>query len=289
MSTQTVRLFEVGPRDGLQDIPLAVSTEDKIELINRLSETGLTHIEATAFVSPKWIPQMADAAKVLNGIERKPGVRYTALVPNMDGYLRARNAGVDEVAVFTAASETFCQKNINCTLADSLKRFQPIIKAANQDDIPVRGYLSCVIACPFEGNIPPHVVAETANALRNLGCYEISLGDTIGAGTPESIAAMLDAVVKSVPADDLAGHYHDAGNRALSNIEKSLSYGIRIFDCAVGGLGGCPNAPGAKGNVDTFVLVERLRTLGFETGVSLTKLSSAQDLALSIKREGQAA
>lgn len=272
-----VRIFEVGPRDGLQNEARNIPTADKIHLIDLLSETGLTHIEATSFVSPKWVPQMADAADVMAGIARKPGLRYAALTPNLKGYERARTAGADEVAIFGAASETFSQKNINCSIAESLERFGPVMEAASADGLPVRGYVSCVVACPYEGAVAPAAVARVVEALFALGCYEVSLGDTIGAGTPDSIDAMLDVVLPVAPAEKLAGHYHDTGGMALKNIGVSLDRGLAVFDSAVGGLGGCPYAPGAKGNVATGAVVRHLGTLGVETGIDLEKLGEAED------------
>lgn len=289
MTSKHVRLFEVGPRDGLQNQPAQIATEQKIELVDVLSECGLNRIEVTAFVSPKWIPQLADGAEVLAGIKRESGVRYSALTPNMEGYKRARDAGVDEVAVFAAASETFSQKNIHCSIMQSFERFEPVLQAAQEDDIPVRGYVSCVVACPYEGAIIPSDVARVSRALFEIGCYEISLGDTIGVGSPETVGAMLNAVVDVVPAQNLAGHFHDTGDKALANIEESLRFGLRVFDGAVGGLGGCPYAPGAKGNVDTGLVVHRLSELGFETGVNLDKLKKAERLALALKQQGEAA
>lgn len=289
MTSKHVRLFEVGPRDGLQNQPAQIATEQKIELVDVLSECGLNRIEVTAFVSPKWIPQLADGAEVLAGIKRESGVRYSALTPNMEGYKRARDAGVDEVAVFAAASETFSQKNIHCSIMQSFERFEPVLQAAQEDNIPVRGYVSCVVACPYEGAIIPSDVARVSRALFEIGCYEISLGDTIGVGSPETVGAMLNAVVDVVPAQNLAGHFHDTGDKALANIEESLRFGVRVFDGAVGGLGGCPYAPGAKGNVDTGLVVRRLTELGYETGVDLTKLKKAERLALALKQQGEAA
>lgn len=276
MSIQAVRIFEVGPRDGLQNEKAIIATADKIRLIDLLSDTGLTHIEAASFVSPKWVPQMANSAEVMAGIAREPGVRYAALTPNVKGYERARDAGVDEVAVFAAASETFSQKNINCSIAESLARFEPLMAMAKADALPVRGYVSCVVACPYEGEIAPQAAADVVARLFELGCYEVSLGDTIGAGTPETIAAMLEAVLKRAPVERLAGHYHDTGDRALANIETSLTLGLAAFDSAVGGLGGCPYAPGAKGNVATGLVVRRLTQLGIETGVDLDRLGAAE-------------
>jgi hydroxymethylglutaryl-CoA lyase len=271
----SVTIYEMGPRDGLQNEKEIIATADKIHLIDLLSEAGFSKIEATSFVSAKWIPQMADAAEVLAGITRKPGVTYGVLTPNLKGFEAALAAGADEVAIFASASESFSQKNINCSIDESFERFVPVIAAANAAGIPVRGYVSCAIACPYEGAIAPDDVARVASRLMQAGCYQVSLGDTIGAGTPATIAAMLTAVIKLVPASDVAGHYHDTGDNALSNVAASLDFGIRTFDSAVGGLGGCPYAPGAKGNVATGPLVAMLEAKGFQTGIDLVKLDKA--------------
>lgn len=270
-----VTIYEVGPRDGLQNEKEIIPTEDKVTLINLLSEAGFRKIEAASFVSPKWVPQMADSAEVMAGIKRYPGVVYGALTPNMKGFEASIAAKADEVAIFASASEGFSQKNINCSIEESFTRFTPLVEAAKAEGIPVRGYVSCVVACPYDGPIAPAAVANVAERLFAMGCYEISLGDTIGAGTPETVAAMLDTVVSILPASQLAGHYHDTGGNALANVEVSLERGIRTFDSAVGGLGGCPYAPGAKGNVATGPLVERLASLGFETGINPDKLLEA--------------
>lgn len=271
-----VRIYEVGPRDGLQNEKAIIPTEKKIALIDLLSLTGFEKIEATSFVSPKWVPQLADAEEVLAGIMRAPGVTYAALTPNMKGFERALAARADEVAIFGAASETFSQKNINCSIAESLERFGPIMDAAKAAGIPVRGYISCVAGCPYEGDIAPAAVRDVAERLLAMGCYEISLGDTIGKGTPETISAMLKAVLEAVPADKLAGHYHDTDNRALDNVRASLECGLRVFDSAVGGLGGCPYAPGAKGNVSTTALAHMLEAEGWRTGLDFEKLAAAE-------------
>jgi hydroxymethylglutaryl-CoA lyase len=271
-----VRIYEVGPRDGLQNETAIIPTEKKIALIDLLSLTGFEKIEATSFVSPKWVPQLADAEDVLAGITRAPGVTYAALTPNLKGFERALAAGADEVAIFGAASETFSQKNINCSIAESLERFGPIMDAASTAGIPVRGYISCVAGCPYEGDIAPSAVRDVAERLQAMGCYEISLGDTIGKGTPETISAMLEAVLGAVPADRLAGHYHDTNNRALDNVRASLGFGLRTFDSAVGGLGGCPYAPGAKGNVSTTALARMLEAEGWRTGLDFERLAAAE-------------
>lgn len=271
-----VRLYEVGPRDGLQNEKAVIPTVKKIALIDLLAEAGFDHIEATSFVSPKWVPQLADAEAVLAGIDRKPGVTYAALTPNLKGFERALAAKAGEVAIFGAASETFSSKNINCSIAESLERFVPIMEAAKRAGIPVRGYVSCVVACPYEGVIAPQAVADVAATLIAMGCYEVSLGDTIGHGTPETVTAMLEAVLRAVPAEKLAGHYHDTNNRALDNVRASLDLGLRTFDSAVGGLGGCPYAPGAKGNVSTTALATMLAAEGWETGIDMGKLAIAE-------------
>jgi len=270
-----VRIVEVGPRDGLQNEKGEVPTAVKLELIERLADAGLRAIEATAFVSPKWIPQMADHTEVLERIRRKPGVSYPVLTPNLKGFEAARAAGATEVAVFGAASESFSKKNINCSIAESLERFRPVVDAAIAADIKVRGYISCVVGCPYEGSVKPEMVAEVARALFDMGCYEISLGDTIGVGTPGKIRAMIDACATRVPADKLAGHYHDTYGQALANIYASLELGVATFDSSVSGLGGCPYAKGASGNVATEDVVYMLHGLGIETGIDLDKVVDA--------------
>lgn len=278
-----VTIFEVGARDGLQNEKTMIATEQKIELINQLSQCGFSKIEATAFVSPKWVPQMADAKQVMAGITRQAGIDYAVLTPNLKGYELAKNAKADEVAIFGSASEGFSKANVNASIAETIERFLPITKQAHEDGIPVRGYISCVTDCPYDGETPPDKVAWMAEQLFEAGCYEISLGDTIGQATPEKIDAMLHAVLNVVPAEKLAGHYHDTAGRALSNIEVSLEKGVRTFDTSVGGLGGCPYAPGAAGNVATGAVVEMLDKLGFVTGIDLTKLSEAENFALSLR------
>jgi len=271
-----VSIYEVGPRDGLQNEKEIVPTADKIALIDLLSEAGFRKIEATSFVSPKWVPQMADASEVMAGIKRRPGVTYGVLTPNMKGFEAALAAGANEVAIFASASETFSQKNINCSIEESFGRFAPVLEAARAAGLPVRGYVSCVVACPYEGPIAPAAVRAVVERLMAAGCHEVSLGDTIGAGRPETIAEMLEEVLRALPAERLAGHYHDTGNRALANVEASLGLGLRTFDSAVGGLGGCPYAPGAKGNVATGALVDLLQARGFETGIDRAKLAEAE-------------
>ena len=267
-----VRLVEVGPRDGLQNERGEVPTAVKVELIERLADAGLPAVEATAFVSPKWIPQMADHTEVLERIRRKPGVSYPVLTPNLKGFDAARAAGATEVAIFGAASEAFSQKNINCSIAESLDRFHPVVGEAKKHGIKVRGYVSCVLGCPYEGEIRPDRVSEVASALYEMGCYEVSLGDTIGTGTPGRTKAMIEACAKRVPLEKLAGHYHDTYGQALANIYASLEMGVATFDASVAGLGGCPYAAGASGNVATEDVVYLMNGLGVRTGVDLARL-----------------
>lgn len=280
--TDHVRIYEVGPRDGLQNEKRLIPARQKIELINLLSDAGFEKIEVTSFVSPKWVPQLADAAEVMAGITRRDGTDYAVLTPNLKGFERALEAGADEVAVFASASEGFSQKNINCSISESLARFEPLMAAAKDAGLPVRGYVSCVVACPYDGAVSPDAVRDVASALKDMGCYEISLGDTIGAGTPDTISRMLESVLKAVRAGELAGHYHDTGDKALGNVEASLALGLRTFDSAVGGLGGCPYAPGAKGNLSTTALVERLDQLGFHTGIDRSALLKAETFVAAI-------
>ncbi len=270
--SDAVTLVEVGPRDGLQNEPVLLPAETKIELISRLAACGFRRIEATAFVSPRWVPQMADHDTVMRALPEVAGLRYAALVPNLNGAEAAITAGAKELAVFTAASESFCKRNTNCTIAESLARFEPVLTLAAKHAIPVRGYVSCVTDCPYEGQIAPDAVARVVRALRDMGCYEIALGETLGRGTPERIGAMLDAVLAHIPAPMLAGHYHDTHGHALDSIELSWRRGLRVFDGAVGGLGGCPYAPGASGNVASEALVRLFDRLGVATGVDLQKL-----------------
>ena len=270
---RSVKIVEVGPRDGLQNEKQPVPTATKVELIRRLGASGLKTIEATAFVSPKWVPQMADNAAVMRGIERQPGVAYPVLVPNEQGLEAALEAGAREIAVFGAASEAFSQKNINCSIAESLERFRPVVAAAKKADVAVRGYVSCVLGCPYQGDVAPLAVAEVAWALYEMGCYEVSLGDTIGAGTPEKAKAMIEAVAKRVPLKKIAGHYHDTYGMAVANIYASLEMGIAAFDASVAGLGGCPYAAGASGNVATEDVVWLLNGLGIDSGIDLDLLA----------------
>ena len=280
---ETVEIFEVGPRDGLQNEARIIPAADKIALVDALSAAGFRRIEAASFVSPKWVPQMADGAEVLAGIARAEGVRYAALTPNLKGFERAVAAGVDEIAIFGAASDAFSRANINAGIAESLARFRPVVEAARHVDLPVRGYVSCVVDCPYDGAVPPGEVARVADALFAMGCYEISLGDTTGAGTPDSVARMLMAVREVVPAARLAGHYHDTHGRALDNIDVSLSLGLRVFDAAAGGLGGCPYAPGAAGNVATEAVARHLSALGHETGLDLAAVEAAARMATEMR------
>jgi hydroxymethylglutaryl-CoA lyase len=268
-------MVEVGPRDGLQNEPGTVSTETKIELIDRLAEAGLPVVEAGSFVSPKWIPQMADSGEVLAGIARRPGTRYAALTPNRMGFDRALAAKADEVAVFAAASESFSQRNLNCSIDESFDRFAGVCEAAAAHDIPVRGYVSCVLGCPYEGDVRPAAVAAVAERLRGLGCYEISLGDTIGVGTPARAQEMVEAVSRVVPAENLAAHFHDTYGQALANILAVLERGIAVIDSSVAGLGGCPYAKGASGNVASEDVLYMLDGLGIATGVDLDALAAA--------------
>ncbi|MFP5234401.1 MAG: hydroxymethylglutaryl-CoA lyase [Acidobacteriota bacterium] len=270
-----VRIVEVGPRDGLQNEHQSVSTDTKVEFIRRLAASGLKTIEATAFVSPKWVPQMADHAEVLRALDPAAGIVYPVLVPNLRGFEAAVAAGAREVAVFAAASETFSQKNINCSIAESLERFSPIFAAAKSAGIRVRGYVSCVLGCPYEGPIAPERVADVAEKLYQSGCYEISLGDTIGVGTPVRTQRLIDVVSKRVPIEHLAGHFHDTYGQALANIFAAMEMGLSVFDSSVSGLGGCPYAPGAAGNVATEDLLYMLNGMEIETGIDLNRLLEA--------------
>lgn len=271
----SVRIVEVGPRDGLQNEQQPISIADKIALIDALSNSGLSYIEAGSFVSPKWVPQMAGSTEVFAGIRRKSGITYAALTPNMQGFEAAMAAGVEEVAVFAAASESFSQKNINCNIRDSLQRFAPVMEAARARGIRVRGYVSCVLGCPYEGDITPDAVATVARELHQMGCYEVSLGDTIGVGTPGKAAALFNRVAADVPREQLAGHFHDTYGQALANIFASLQEGIAVFDSSVAGLGGCPYAKGASGNVATEDVLYMLNGLGIATGVDLDAVIAA--------------
>lgn len=280
---EAVEIVEVGPRDGLQNEKGVIATEDKIALIDLLSTAGFTRIETASFVSPKWVPQMADGADVMAGITRAEGVRYMALTPNMQGFERAVAARVDQVAVFAAASEGFSRANINATIDESLTRFAPVMSAARDHGIPVRAYVSCVTDCPYDGPVAPGAVADVAARLLDLGAVEISLGETLGHGTAGAVDAMLTAVIKRVPADLLAGHFHDTGGVALANIDLALSHGVRIFDAAVGGLGGCPYAKGAKGNVATERVMRHLEAAGYTTGLRPDVVDQAAEMARAMR------
>ncbi|MFM2057524.1 MAG: hypothetical protein RLY71_1909 [Pseudomonadota bacterium] len=289
--TNAVRIVEVGPRDGLQNEKQLVSTATKLELIRRLAAAGLRDIEATSFVSPKWVPQMADHAEIMAGLPSAaefPGVHYPVLTPNLKGFEAALAAGAREVAVFAAASEAFSQKNINCSIAESIARFEPIMAAAREAGVRVRGYISCVVGCPYQGEVAPAVVADIALRLHALGCFEVSLGDTIGVGTPASVLRMLEAVAAKVPVAQLAGHYHDTWGMAVANVFASYQFGLRAFDSSVAGLGGCPYAKGASGNVATEDLVYLLHGLGAQTGIDLDVLiDTAGWISAQLGREPQ--
>lgn len=270
-----VRLVEVGPRDGLQNEAQPISVADKVRLVNDLTEAGLAYIEVGSFVSPKWVPQMAGSAEVFAGIQQRPGVTYAALAPNLRGFEDALAAGVKEVAVFAAASEAFSQRNINCSISDSLQRFEPIMEAARSHGVRVRGYVSCVLGCPYEGKVSAEQVAPVARALHDMGCYEVSLGDTIGTGTAGDTRRLFDVVAAHVPREQLAGHFHDTYGQALANVYASLLEGISVFDGSVAGLGGCPYAKGATGNIASEDVVYLLQGLGIDTGIDLDRLIAA--------------
>ncbi len=278
-----VEIFEVGPRDGLQNEARAIPMREKIALIDLLSQAGFRRIEVASFVSPKWVPQMADSGQVLAGIQRGQGISYAALTPNMKGFEAAIAARADEIAIFASASEGFSRANLNASIEDSLARFAPVAEAAKAHGLPMRGYVSCVTDCPFDGAVAPQEVARVVAALRDLGTYEISLGDTIGQGRPERVDAMLQTVLEEMPALRLAGHFHDTSGRALENIEVSLARGLRVFDASVGGLGGCPYAPGAQGNVASEAVALRLDALGYETGLDGAVLAQAAEMARAMR------
>jgi len=276
-------IFEVGPRDGLQNEPRAIPVADKIALVEMLGRAGFRRIEMASFVSPKWVPQMAGSAAVFSGLARRPGIRYAALTPNLRGYRDAAAAGADEVAVFVSASEGFSRANTNASIDEAFGRAAEIAKAAKADGMPMRAYVSCVIECPYDGPVSPGDVARVVARLRDLGAYEISLGDTIGKGVPETVDAMLAAVLNEAEPAALAGHYHDTNGRALESVEVSLARGLRVFDAAVGGLGGCPYAPGAAGNVATEALAARLAQLGYATGLDAAVLAEAASMARAMR------
>ncbi len=278
-----VTLFEMAPRDGLQNEARMIAAADKIALVDRLSACGFSKIEVTSFVSPKWVPQMADAAEVLAGITRAPGTSYAALTPNLRGLEGAIEARADEVAIFASASEGFSRRNINCSIEESLARFAPVMEVAAERGLPVRGYVSCVTDCPYDGPVAPAEVARVAGRLLAMGCYEISLGDTIGAAVPETVGPMLDAVLAEIPAAQLAGHFHDTRGRALDNIRLCLERDVRVFDASVGGLGGCPYAPGAQGNVATEAVVALMESLGLETGLDGAALADVATFAQGMR------
>lgn len=285
-----VILHEVGPRDGLQNEKISIPAAVKVELIERLVATGITSIEATSFVSPKWVPQLADGAEVLAAVPRGTGLRYTALIPNLKGFEAARAAGADEVAVFVAASETFSRKNTNCSIVEALARFSPVLEAAGQLGMPVRGYISCIAGCPYEGAVAPAAVGDLAGKLRQMGCGLITLGDTIGIGTPRQIRAAIEAAAVHVPIESLVGHYHDTYGMAVANVYASLEMGLCRFDSSVAGLGGCPYAPGASGNVATEALVFLMEGMGLKTGIHLERLIAvAQWISAKINRLPQSA
>ena len=280
---EVATIVEVGPRDGLQNEPRPIPTGDKVALIDLLSASGLRRIEAASFVSPRWVPQMADGAAVMARIARPAGVRFGALVPNLQGYHAARAAGVDEVAIFAAASEAFSKANLNATIAESLARFAPVAAAAHADGVALRGYVSCVTDCPYAGAVAPEAVARVVAALRDLGCAEVSLGETLGRGRPEAVDAMLAAVLSEMAPARLAGHFHDTGGGALGNIDVALGHGLRVFDASAGGLGGCPYAPGAAGNVATEAVAAHLAARGFATGIDAAALARAAAFARSLR------
>lgn len=280
---RTVTLVEVGPRDGLQNEKAVIATQDKLALIERLADAGLTRIEATAFVSPKWVPQMADHDAVMRGARRRPGLTLSALVPNEKGAVAAIAAGAQELAVFASASESFARENTNCTIAESIERFGPVLALARTHRLPVRGYVSCAVDCPYEGPIAPAMVRAVAERLLDIGCAEIAVADTIGRGTPERVDAMLAEVIEAIPVGQLACHFHDTSGQALANIDVALGHGIRIFDSAIGGLGGCPYAPGAAGNVATERVIGHLASRGYDTGVDPDKLAVARAFASGLK------
>lgn len=281
-----VKIYEVSPRDGLQNEAAFVSTDDKVHLVNLLTRAGFSSIEVTSFVSPRWVPQMADAADVMRSITRVEGTIYGALTPNVRGFENALEAGATEVAVFIAASETFSQKNTNCSIDVSFSRVKEVVARAVQAGIPVRGYVSCVLGCPYEGDIKPEAVLAVSERLLECGCYEVSLGDTVGQGAPDTTAILLDELVKLIQPSLLAGHFHDTRQQAIENVRVALDYGLRTFDSAMAGLGGCPYAPGASGNVDTSLVVKKLIDWGYETGIDTSELQVAADFAKLLKTRG---
>ena len=286
MLPEQVRIVEVGPRDGLQNEQGQVRAEDKVALVDALVAAGLKHVEVGSFVSPRWVPQMADSSAVFAAIARAPGVTYAALTPNLQGFEAAIAAGASEVAVFAAASESFSQRNINCSIAQSLQRFEPVLAAAVAQGIKVRGYVSCVLGCPYEGDVAPERVRDVADAMLQMGCYELSLGDTLGIGTPGAARRLIDTVAQRVPREQLAGHFHDTYGQAVANIYACLLEGVQVFDSSVAGLGGCPYAPGASGNVATEDVLYLLHGLGISTGVGLDRVVQAgQAIMLALGRQ----
>ena len=279
---EKISIFEVGPRDGLQNIKNEIPINRKIELIDILSATGIKKIECGSFVSAKWVPQMRGTDQIFQEILRKDGVKYTALTPNLKGFENAMSVKVDEIAVFAAASETFSQKNVNCSIAESLERFEDIFKKARQKKIPVRGYVSCIVECPYEGKVKPEKVLEVTSRLLDMGCYEVSLGDTIGKGTPKTVETLLKVICENLHAQQLAGHFHDTSDTAIKNVEIALKYGITTFDTAIGGLGGCPYAPGAKGNLSTVQLINAIGINSFIGALDLEKLLYAEKYLTSM-------
>ena len=277
-----ISIFEVGPRDGLQNIKKEIPINRKIELIDILSTTGIKKIECGSFVSAKWVPQMKGTDQIFQKIFRKDGVKYTALTPNLKGFENAMIVKVDEIAVFAAASETFSQRNVNCSIAESLERFEDIFKKAKQKKIPVRGYVSCIVECPYEGIVKPEKVLEVTSRLLEMGCYEVSLGDTIGKGTPKTVDALLKVICENLHAQQLAGHFHDTSDTAIKNVEIAMKYGITTFDTAIGGLGGCPYAPGAKGNLSTVQLINAIGINSFIGALDLEKLLYAEKYLTSM-------
>ncbi len=280
---EKITIVEMSPRDGLQNEKSPISTANKIALVDQLSDCGFTRIEVSSFVSPKRIPQLADAIDVMSGITRNHSVSYAVLTPNLRGFQTAIKVKADEVAIFTSASEGFCRENINCSIDESLVRFAPVLNAARALNIPVRGYVSCVTDCPYDGPTQPSQVADVSAKLIELGCFEVSLGDTLGVGMPDAVAEMLSAVTARVSPSLLAGHFHDTNNNALNNIRVSLEAGLKVFDSSAGGLGGCPYAPGAKGNVATEQVVEFLHSEGYATGIDVGRLNSAAQFAKSLR------
>lgn len=283
LSPTTVEIVEVGPRDGLQNEAAVIPTDRKIALVDLLSLAGFRRIEVASFVSPKWVPQMADSGAVLAGIARKETVSYAALTPNLRGFEGAMAGQADEIAIFGSASEGFSKANLNATRQEALDRFAPVAEAATAAGIPMRGYVSCVTDCPYDGEVAPGEVAQAVAMMRDLGCYEVSLGDTIGKAHPAQIDAMLLSVCQELPTDRLAGHFHDTAGRALANIEVALMHGLRVFDTAVGGLGGCPYAPGAAGNVATEAVMRHLAALGYDTGLDLALIEEAARMAQEMR------